>query len=63
MSKPRNEPALETVDVIASGYEWICLTCNELNQIDAVPKTGIVICSYEECGAKFTLDLPEHCRE
>ena len=63
MSKPKIQTELEVVDVIASGYEWICPVCNELNQIVAIPKTGTAICGFEDCGHKVALDLPEHCRE
>jgi hypothetical protein len=52
---------IESVDIIASGYEWICLKCDEFQHIIAYPKTGMVQC--EQCGTKFCVDLPEHAME
>lgn len=49
----------ETVDIIASGYEWICPECETLNEVIEYPKTGMVQC--EGCGKGFCTDLPEHC--
>ena len=45
------------VDVIASGYEWICPGCNKLNkEIDYVPD---LTCS--DCKGNYIARLPEHC--
>ena len=47
----------EFVDVIASGYEWICPKCEVFNkEIDIGEE---VICS--ECGEEFKTNPPEHC--
>lgn len=34
----------ETVDIIASGYEWICSECEMFHEIIEYPKTGMVQC-------------------
>lgn len=48
---------MDRVDVIVSGYEWICTNCNELNkEIEYKEK---VVCS--DCGTEFEAELPEHC--
>jgi len=47
---------METVDLIASGYEWKCLECKVLNhEIEALEE---VVCV--SCGARFYTDLVEH---
>lgn len=51
-----NDKDLECVDIIASGYEWICPECNEFNK--EIEITEIVVCSC--CGAKFEANPPEH---
>lgn len=51
------------VDVIASGYEWVCPDgdCNTLNEIIEFPRNPVVQCS--ECGKKVELDIPEHAKQ
>ena len=46
------------VDVIASGYEWICPVCKELHTINEWPKNPIVQCP--DCWLTVELDLPNH---
>ena len=31
-------PTMESVDLIASGYEWICPNCDNLNKEIEIPK-------------------------
>ena len=56
--------ARREVDLIASGYEWICPTCGKLNHEISVPElaedginNGAVICT---CGQRFRVNTPEH---
>lgn len=49
---------METVDIIASGYEWICPECNTLNK--EIEYTERVKCSNPQCFTEFETDLPEH---
>jgi hypothetical protein len=55
------------VDLIASGYEWTCPACAEINQEIAAPElaedginNGAVICT---CGKRFRANTPEHAYE
>lgn len=49
----------DCVDLIASGYEWICPKCDSLNhEIEAKEN---VTCS--ECKGKFSTSPPEHALE
>lgn len=52
---------IETVGVIASGYEWICPQCNKLNKIIAIPRNPLQPCA--ECKFFSELDIPEHARD
>ena len=45
------------VDVIATGYEWECWVCSELNK--EVEYLEIYVCS--RCGEGFQTNPPEHC--
>lgn len=47
---------LETVDVIASGYEWVCPGCNEL--VKQIEYKQELECPF--CGKEFKAGLPEH---
>jgi hypothetical protein len=47
----------DSVELIASGYEFVCPYCNELNNIIEIPRSNIVYC---RCGKEFDIDLPEH---
>ncbi len=49
----------ERVDIIASGYEWTCPTCDTLNKEISCPE--VVTCSREDCRVSFFTDSPEHC--
>lgn len=40
---------METIDIVASGYEWICVKCEELNR--EIQVTPTVTC--QECGEVF----------
>ena len=57
MAVNENEP----VDIIASGYEWICPECDRLNKLIEYPKSGKVICQDKNCQQEFQADMPEHC--
>jgi len=47
----------EPVDLIASGYEWECPECEELNhEIECKEQ---VTCG--SCGKVFEANSPEHC--
>lgn len=47
---------METVDLIASGYEWECPKCGELNKEVEVEK--IVYCG--KCGRAYEVNPPHH---
>ena len=46
---------MRTVDIIATGYEWMCPDCETLNRKTGL--TEIVTCSC--CGAEFETNPPE----
>ena len=48
----------ELVDIIVSGYEWICPSCESLNKICEYPCDQKLKC--EICGEEFVAALPEH---
>lgn len=55
----------ETIDVVASGYDWVCTECNHENQEQSVsmnhgwnPALDLT-CQY--CGANFNLGNVDHC--
>ena len=50
----------ETVDLIASGYEWVCPQCDQLNLEDTIPN-GSVWC--KACGGNFQQGDHDHCYE
>lgn len=47
---------METVDLIASGYEWTCPKCDALNKEIEITET--VKCS--ECGIEFEIGDVNH---
>ena len=47
---------MESVDIIASGYEWICPGCETFNKEIEITET--VQC--KGCGAVFETNPPEH---
>ena len=49
----------EFVDVIASGYEWVCLSCNHFN--NEIEITEEVKCG--GCRQTFKTNPPEHAYE
>lgn len=51
-----SEVKMETVDIIASGYEWTCPECNRLNK--EIEYTQQVQC--KQCQQTFETGLPEH---
>lgn len=53
--------ALESVDIIASGYEWECPHCENLNKLIEYPSSQAVTC--EQCGEVFRADDPEHAMD
>lgn len=52
---------METVSIIASGYEWDCPRCGNDHQLSAYPRNQFVQC--ECCEQEYQLDLPDHARE
>jgi len=52
---------METVDIIAKGYEWVCPQCHTLNDIIEYPKNGEVTCT--ACAYLCKTSLPEHAYE
>lgn len=51
---------IEIVDVIASGYEWVCPKCEKLNELISIPRNPLVQC---KCGYFSELDIAEHARD
>ena len=49
----------QTVDIIASGYEWECPICTTLNK--EIEYMELVTCSKENCKRSYQTNLPEHC--
>lgn len=47
---------LEYVDLISTGYEWICPNCNELNNEMEITETVDCI----NCDKEFYVDNVEH---
>ena len=47
---------MRTVDIIASGYEWICRDCETLNHEIEINETVKCCC----CGEKFETNPAEH---
>lgn len=47
----------QLVDIIASGYEWICPICEKFNK--EIDYSQFVTCS--ECNTDFETNPPEHC--
>ena len=50
--------AMKHVDIIASGYEWICPNCEHYNR--EIEATATVRCENPECLATFATTPPEH---
>ena len=54
-----DEKDAEPVDIIASGYEWVCPDCDKLNkEIEVTEKVACVI-----CGITYKTNSPEHALE
>ena len=49
---------IEPVDIIASGYEWICPICGKINR--EIEYTEIVTCDRDKCRVSFKTNDPEH---
>lgn len=62
----KEQDEMETVDLIASGYEWVCPKCGKLNHEIEVTET--VTCHDDEdcdgcgkgCGKTYETESPEH---
>ena len=54
-----DESEKRTVEIQASGYEWMCLACETVNHEIAHKEN--VTC--KACGATFETDPPEHAYE
>ncbi|GAH03363.1 unnamed protein product [marine sediment metagenome] len=52
---------METVNLIASGYEWECPECDAVVLEDEIPKDRIVNCI--TCGGKFEIGIIDHAHE
>jgi len=52
-----DKTAMESVDLIASGYEWICPRCNELNR--EIETLEVVTCRNCQNGS-FTVGTVNH---
>lgn len=50
---------MESVDLIASGYEWICPECDFLNK--EIEYNEQVKCSNSCCQKDFKANFPDHC--
>ena len=48
-----NKPNLEEVELIASGYEWICPKCGGFNTHYEIPPGDIIECRF--CKTKFKI--------
>ena len=46
---------MRTVDIIASGYEWICPDCDTLNRVMGLVEVVVCAC----CRAEFETNPPE----
>lgn len=51
-----DEQEAETVDLVASGYEWICPNCDHFNH--EIEANAEVTC--RECGRTYETNPPEH---
>ena len=49
---------MDSVDIIASGYEWVCPVCNRLNREIEITET--VTCCGADCREEFEANPPEH---
>lgn len=49
---------METVDIIASGYEWICPKCERLNREIEITET--VICEGVDCREEYKTEPAVH---
>ena len=54
---------MDTVDVIAAGYEWVCPNpeCDYRNLIIEIPSNEKVTC--HDCGVTYTINPPEHAHQ
>jgi len=50
-------PTMESVDLIASGYEWICPNCDNLNKEIEIPRDE-VLC--DKCYNMFKINDVQH---
>lgn len=41
----------DTLDLVASGYEWLCPQCDEIQHEDIVPEADDLTC--QNCGANY----------
>lgn len=52
---------METVDLIASGYEFVCPYCDALNKLIEVPSDLIVRC--KKCGKRANVSDYHHAEQ
>ena len=53
---------MELIDVIASGYEWICPECEYINKMIEYPRRNSDV-ACDGCGEHVELSYPEHAFE
>ena len=46
------------VELVSSGYAWLCPECSRTEYESAVPSSGLVRCT--RCGAMFTVSRVSH---
>jgi len=49
----------DVVHLVASGYEWLCPQCEEMQTAETVPGTPDLTC--QSCGANYKHGDPVHC--
>jgi len=54
---------MEEVNLIASGYEWICPHCETLNEEIEIPSDGLLECQNDECREISQLSEYHHALE
>ena len=52
---------MDTVDLIASGYEWTCPICGRLVKEDCILESRIVVCP--RCDSQFEIGIIDHAHE
>lgn len=53
----------DSVDLIASGYEWTCPLCEHLNKLPAIPDDSLVECRNPGCAYVFNVGSIHHAMD